>query len=91
MKKSKKIIIEIALLILIIYAIFTIINQQQSLNQYSKNKEDLQEQIKEQVEYKEQLTAKKENVNSLESIEQMAREYLDMYLPNEKVYIDQGK
>ncbi len=91
MKKSKKIIIEIALLILIIYAIFTIINQQQSLNQYSKNKEDLQEQIKEQVEYKEQLTAKKENVNSLESIEQMAREYLDMYLPNEKVYIDQEK
>ena len=99
MKKSKKIIIEIALLILIIYAIFTIINQQQSLNQYSKNKEDLQEQIKEQVEYKEQLTAKKENVNSLESIEQMAREYLDMgvtsfhlYIqPNEKVYIDQEK
>ena len=30
----------------------------------------------------------KTNINSLEYIEKIAREKLDMYLPNEKVYID---
>ena len=36
------------------------------------------------------LSKRKEDVNSLEFIEQMAREKLDMYYPNEKVYMDQG-
>ena len=91
MKKSKKILIKVLVVLLGVYTIFTIINQQQTLNQYEKNKEDLTAQIKEQNEYKEELTSKKENINSLEFIEQAAREYLDMYLPNEKVYVDQGR
>ena len=91
MKKLKLVIINILLIILIGYATFTIINQQKTLNQYSKNKQELEEQIKEENETKEQLMANKDNVNSLEFIEKNAREYLDMYLPNEKVYIDQGK
>ena len=91
MKKAKIIIINILLIVLIGYATITIINQQKALNQYSKNRGELQEQIQEEKENKEQLTAKKDNVDSLEFIEQTAREYLDMYLPNEKVYIDQGK
>ena len=33
----------------------------------------------------------KENVNSTEYIEEVAREKLDMYLPNERVYIDISK
>ena len=33
----------------------------------------------------------KENVNSPEYIEEVAREKLDMYLPNERVYIDMNK
>ena len=41
-------------------------------------------------EYKEELANKKEEVNSLEFIEQTARERLDMYLPNERVYVDAG-
>lgn len=91
MKKTKIFIINILLIVLIGYATITIINQQKALNQYAKNKGELEEQIQEEKENKEQLTAKKDNVNSLEFIEQTAREYLDMYLPNEKVYIDQGK
>ena len=91
MKKLKLIIINVFLVILICYATFTVINQQKTLNQYSKNKQELEEQIKEENETKEQLMANKDNVNSLEFIEKNAREYLDMYLPNEKVYIDQGK
>ena len=37
------------------------------------------------------LNETKNNINSNEYIEQIAREKLDMYLPNERVYIDIGK
>ena len=90
MKKSRKFLLKFLFILLIIYAVFTIINQQKALNQYEKNKEELLAQIEEQNEDKEELTAKKDNINSLEYIEQAAREYLEMYLPNEKVYVDQG-
>ena len=91
MKKTKKIIMRLIFFVVIFYAVFAVINQQKALNQYKRNKEELLAQIQEQTEYKEELTNKKNNVNSLEFIEQTAREYLDMYLPNEKVYIDQGR
>ena len=51
-----------------------------SLNDTSKIKSDFEE-----------LVSTKDNVNSKEFIEQMAREKLDMYLPNERVYIDISK
>ena len=38
-----------------------------------------------------ELQKTKENVNSTEYIEEVAREKLDMYLPNERVYIDISK
>ena len=52
--------------------------------------------------YTEQIAAEEEkkksnylkqraNINSKEYIEEVAREKLDMYLPNEKVYIDINK
>lgn len=90
MRKSKKIIKMIIILVAIIYAIVTFANQQKTLNQYAKNCEDLSSQIEEQKEYKEELSKKKEDINSKEFIEETAREKLDMYLPNEKVYIDSG-
>ena len=40
-------------------------------------------------EYQEQLKEIKENVSSKEYIEEAAREKLDMYLPNERVYVNQ--
>ena len=72
------------------YAIITLINQQITLNRYNEEQAKLTQQIKEQGEYKDELVEKKENVNSEEFIEEMAREKLDMYLPTEKVYIDTG-
>lgn len=86
----KKIYIFLILTVLAGYAIFTIVNQQQTLDQYAKNKEELTTQIAEQNDYKTNLNEQKTNVNSLEFIEKAAREKLDMYLPNEKVYVDQG-
>lgn len=90
MKKFKKIAKIIILIILIIYVGLTFINQQKTLNQYSKNYEDLTSQIEKQKEYNEQLSKKKQDIESTDFIEDMAREKLDMYLPNEKIYIDTG-
>ena len=78
------------LIILIIYVGLTFINQQKTLNQYSKNYDDLTSQIEKQKEYNEQLSKKKQEIQSDNFIEDMAREKLDMYLPNEKVYMDTG-
>ena len=90
MKKTKKIYIKLLILAIAIYVIFTLFNQQQTLNQYSQESKELSDKIEEQKEYKEQLAKKKEDVTSLDFIEQKAREMLDMYYPNERVYIDGG-
>lgn len=90
MKKNKKLLNKLLILLIGIYVVFTLVNQQQTLNQYSKDSEDLAKQIEEQKQYKEELAKKKEDVNSLDFIEQTAREKLDMYFPNERVYVDQG-
>ena len=90
MRKNRKIYKKILILIIAIYAIFTLVNQQKTLNQYSKNSEELTVQINEQKAYNEELAKQKDNVNSEEFIEQMAREKLDMYYPNERVYVDNG-
>ena len=73
----KKLYKRLLILAVILYASFTLINQQKELNQYNKNNNQ-------------KLLAEKENVDSKEFIEETAREKLDMYYPNEKVYIDSG-
>ena len=65
-------------------------NQQKSLATYKNQKEYYEELIAEQEQTNKELTELKENVNSKEYVEEMAREKLDMYLPNEKVYMDTG-
>ena len=88
--KKKKLYKRLLIILVLAYAIFTLANQQKVLNQYSKNSEDLAVKIEEQETYNQELVAEKDNVDSKEFIEQMAREKLDMYYPNEKVYIDKG-
>ncbi len=86
----KKLYKKIILFIIAAYTIFTIISQQKTLNQYSKQSDELSQEIAEETQTKEELAKQKENVDSLDFIEKMAREKLDMYFPNERVYIDQG-
>ena len=88
--KKKKLYIRLLLLVVAIYVVFTLVNQQITLNQYSKNAEELTAKIEEEKEYKEDLAKQKDNVTSMDFIEQMAREKFDMYYPNERVYIDRG-
>ncbi len=90
MKKNKKIVKKLFVLCIAIYVIFTLINQQKTLNQYNQDSNKLTSQIQEEKENKEELAKKKDDVTSLDFIEQMAREKLDMYYPNERVYIDRG-
>ena len=79
------------LIAVITYTLITFINQQTKLNSYSKDISYYNTQIEELKEKKEELIATQENVNSEEYIEKIAREKLDMYLPNERVYIDANK
>ena len=90
MKKNKKILRNIFIIAIIIYIVFVFINQQKTLNEYSKNTEELQQQIATEKATNEELNQKKDDVNSLDFIEEMAREKLDMYYPNERVYVDNG-
>lgn len=87
MKKKTKLIF----IVLIIYATITIINQQKTLNAYKDTQANLNEQIEEAKNYQEELNMNKQNINSLEYIEKVARKKLNMYYPNERIYIDSSK
>ena len=88
--KKRKLYKRLLILLVLIYAIFTLVNQQKVINQYTANSKELASKIEEQKTYNKELVEEKENVNSKEYIEQIAREKLDMYYPNEKIYIDKG-
>lgn len=89
--KSKKILKMVIVLIGIIYFICIFINQQKTLNSYKSEQQYISEQIQQQQEYKDKLANTKENIDSPEYIEEIARDKLDMYLPNERVYVDVNK
>ena len=76
---------------LIGYAVYIFISQQSTLNAYNKEVSKYQTEIEEAKETKDSLVAMKDNMNSSEYIEEIAREKLGMYLPNERVFIDVGK
>lgn len=87
MKKLKNILV----IAFIIYAITTFMNQEKVLSSYKEQEAEVANQIEEAKEYQEELNLSKENANSLEYIEQVAREKLNMYYPNEKIYVDNSK
>lgn len=91
MKKKlnyKKIIKKLILICIIAYVFIILLNQQKTLNSYSKEKEYYASKVDELKEDNKTLTETKNNLDSKEYIETVAREKLDMYLPNEKVYKD---
>lgn len=89
MKSKTTILKRLVFIAILIYAIITFISQQKILNTYSEQEKNLETQIAEASEYQDKLNEEKSNVNSPEYIEAIAREKLDMYLPNERVYLDQ--
>ena len=87
MKKKLK-INRFIILAVLIYFICTLFSQQQTLNSYKSEAEMYNNQIEAAKEETAELKNIKSNINSTEYIENVAREKLGMYLPNERVYID---
>ncbi len=86
----KKILKKALIIAFISYVAITIFNQQKTLNAYKSNIASVKKDIEEANEYKDSLVSIKENAHSLEYIEKIAREKLNMYMPDEKVYKDIG-
>lgn len=89
--KSKNFLKKIIFIGIIIYVVYTFLAQQKTLNAYQADQKRYQEQIAVEEEKQEELKSTKNNINSKEYVEEVAREKLDMYLPNERVYIDISK
>lgn len=88
---KSKIFKRICLIIFIIYISMIFINQQKTIASYNYQKSYYQSKIKDAEKNKETLLSEKSNLNSDEYIEKIAREKLDMYSENERVYIDINK
>ena len=90
MKKSK--LLRNAFVIALVIWIVMLIKQQLNIMQYKEEISVLSSKIdvaqEELNQNKQDLEQKKENTQSLEYIEQIAREKLGMYLQNERVYVD---
>jgi cell division protein FtsL len=86
--KSKKICWAI-IGIIFIYTLISFIGQEKKLSKYNSQAEYYNTQIESLEEEKAELLQEQENVDSPEYIEEQAREKLDMYYPNERVYIAQ--
>lgn len=84
----RKLLIKLLLIFLAAYAVYIFVSQQKMLNSYAKEKKQYEMQISEAKEQQVDLNDTLSNIDSTEYIEKIAREKLDMYLPNEKVYID---
>ena len=90
MKKGK--LLRNAFVIALIVWIVMLIKQQINIKQYKDEIDVLTAKIEaaenELNQNKQDLEQEKQNTNSLEYIEKLAREKLGMYLQNERVYID---
>ena len=87
-KKINSLLKKILVLMFIAYFVYTLIAQQKTLNSYAQEKEKYNTNIETAQEEQEELKKMKDNINSDEYIEQIAREKLGMYYPYERVYID---
>ncbi len=87
----KKIYRNVIIVIAVGYFLVTLASQQKKLNQYQAESTTYTSALQEAEKKNEDLQETKANANSTEYIEEVAREKLDMYLPNERVYIDSSK
>nr|MBP3680658.1 septum formation initiator family protein [Clostridia bacterium] len=74
-----------------IYILYIFISRQQVLSAYKKEEKNYLNLIAQEKQRNTELLEVKDNINSTEFIEEIARDKLGMYLPNERVYIDISK
>ena len=87
----KKVIEFIIFLLIVIFFINRLVIQQKTLTTYSTEVSEYKSKLETELSEKESLEDTINNLNSTEFIESVAREKLDMYLPNEKIYVDISK
>ena len=75
----------------IIYVAYVLMSRNQVLRSYKKDEQKYLNLIAEEQQRNSELLQEKENLDSTEYIEEIARSKLGMYLPNERVYIDISK
>lgn len=88
---KNKIFKRICLILFIIYISIIFINQQKTLASYNSQKEYYNTMIAEAKNNNKLLKDEKSNLTSNDYIEKIAREKLDMYSENERVYININK
>lgn len=71
-----------------IYVVCVFVSQQKMINNYNRDIDRYEVQIAEEETKKQELTRKKDNLDSDEYVEQIAREKSGMVYPYERVYID---
>ena len=76
---------------IVLYVLYVLISRQQILNSYKKEEQNYLNLIAQEQQRNNELMEEKANINSTEFIEEIARDKLGMYLPNERVYIDISK
>ena len=84
----KIILKRILLLAISVYVVYTLVSQQKLLNTYAKETAEYANQIEQATQNQTELNETLESLNSTNFIEGIARDKLDMYLSNERVYID---
>ena len=88
---NNKLVKRICLILLIIYVSIIFINQQKTLASYNSQKKYYNDRIVEAENNNKLLKDEKSNLTSNDYIEKIAREKLDMYSENERVYININK
>lgn len=90
-KKNNKMLFKIIFFFIIGYVVYIFAQQQRDINKYAMEAKYYEDLIVEANGENELLTKEKENINSDEYIEKIAREKLGYIMPNETIYIDANR
>lgn len=90
MRKRKLKLKNLFMIIFIIYAAITIVNQQFAISELKEAEQAAISKIEAVKKDNDKLVEMIDNATSVEYIEKMVREQLGMVKPGEKVYIDQS-
>ena len=85
---NKKLITLIIIVTSIILFLITFINQEKISKKYDEESSQYTQQIENAQTAQNKLKSTSSSLNTLNYIEDTARNKLDMYLPNERVYVD---
>ena len=92
MKRFGIVILKVFFVLYVLHLFLSVFtSQQRMLDTYAAEKKQYNEEILVEEENNKELSNTLDSLNTTEYIEHVAREKLDMYLPNERVYIDIDK